>query len=534
MMSVQSWTRRVVAVTFGIASTQGIAQHATAAMPAPGYSDTRYVGGLEAPTAIAFLPDGRLVITEKGGTVRIAENPPIADAAASAGSIDVCAASEMGLLGVAVDPMFAGTGRLFFYRTEDAGGCGSAAGRFNEIVSTTLVSGQIGTLTPLLSGMRTDGGNHDGSTLRIGPDGTLYASVGDTGIGDGGPPGSSTNPYAANLNALEGKILRLNLDGSIPSDNPYVGQAGTRAEIFAAGFRNPFRMAFDPLSGGLWVGDVGQSTIEEIDVVAAGGYYGWPLCEGTAPMAMGCPDIGELGAPVFEYDHAGRAASITGGAFATSGAQVGRYFFGDYVRGTIWALDLDVTRTMVMGTAAEIVTGADGPVDFAFGPDGALYYVALNSGEVRRVSHAGFSSTTTSTTTITTTSTESSSTTSTETSTTTTMRPGDCLAQPTFVCVGVALDAVVERTSALPDVGAINFKLRVGAKRARDAFTSASTAAAGLAPRLLKRAITALAAVRRRLDSGLARVRLDPVERARLVEATADALVRVRALRATL
>ena len=527
MLSVQDWTRSVVTATLAI----GIAEQAGAATPAPGYSDARYVGGLSAPTAIAFLPDGRLVITEKGGEVRIAENPPIAEAAASAGSIGVCTASEMGLLGVAVDPTFTTTGRLFFYRTENTGGCGSAAGRSNEIVSTTLASGQIGTLATLLTGMRTDGGNHDGGTLRIGPDGKLYASVGDTGTGDGGPPGSSTNPYAGDLNVLEGKILRLNLDGSIPSDNPFVGQAGKRTEIFAAGFRNPFRIGFDPLGGRLWVGDVGQSTIEEIDVVASGGYYGWPLCEGTAPMAMGCPPIGSLGAPVYEYDRSGQSASITGGAFATGGTQLGRYFFGDYVFGTIWALDLDVPRTGVVGGATEIVTGASGPVDFAFGPDGALYYVAINSGEVRRVSHAGFGPSTTSTTTTTT---SDSTTTTEETTSTTTTLPGACLVQPTFDCVGIALDELVALVGALPNMRGLDDKLRISAARAREAVASASTATAGAAPRLLRRAVPPLGSLQRRLESGPARRRINAADRAHLGDTTSEALALIRALRATL
>src|SRR5262249_6402701 len=148
-----------------------------------------------------------------------------------------------------------------------------------------------------------------------------------------GGPGNSTNPYAQDPNELNGKILRIGLDGSIPADNPFYGQAGKRGEIYAYGFRNPFRMSFDPVSGRLWVGDVGQSTREEIDRVTAGGNASWPYCEGTLPAQ--CTHPGDV-VPVYDYDHNGGNASVTGGAFAVGGALAGTYYFGDYVLSTIW------------------------------------------------------------------------------------------------------------------------------------------------------------------------------------------------------
>jgi hypothetical protein len=116
----------------------------------------------------------------------------------------------------------------------------------------------------LVDGIRTDGGNHDGGALAIGPDGLLYVGVGDTGRGDAGPPGASTNPYAQDLQRLEGKILRIGLDGSTPPDNPFADRGGKRARVWAYGFRNPFRIAFDPIVPGprlLWIGDVGQEHV---------------------------------------------------------------------------------------------------------------------------------------------------------------------------------------------------------------------------------------------------------------------------------
>jgi aldose sugar dehydrogenase len=146
----------------------------------------------------------------------------------------------------------------------------------------------IGSLTVLLTGARTDGGNHDGGVLRIGPDGKLYAGIGDTGAGDNvGCPGTATNPYAQNVNELEGKIARINLDGTVPGDNPFAGNP-----VFAFGFRNPFRMSFDPNNGNLWVADVGDLAFEEIDIVTSGDNYGWPHCEATRPT--GCEQPGDV------------------------------------------------------------------------------------------------------------------------------------------------------------------------------------------------------------------------------------------------
>src|SRR5262249_48380579 len=162
-------------------------------------------------------------------------------------TIPVCAASEMGLLGVAVDPAtFASTGFIYLYRTESDGGCTTATGRSNEVVRVTMSGSTIGSMSGLLPGMRSAGGQPDGPG---GPsnssDGKRYVGVGDTGNGDNvGCPGTASNPYSQDLGALEGKILRLNVDGSVPADNPFVGVMGARGEIFARGFRNPFRFGF--------------------------------------------------------------------------------------------------------------------------------------------------------------------------------------------------------------------------------------------------------------------------------------------------
>ena len=360
------------------------------ATPPANFSEQTVVSGLSSPTAIAFLPDRRMLVTEKGGALKLVQN----GTATLLTTLPVCTASEMGLLGVAPHPDFATNGLVFLYRTKPApGGCASSTGRFNQVVTVQMSGNTVvpGSLTERLTGIRTDGGNHDGGTLRIGPDQKLWVSVGDTGIGDSGPPGASTNPYSQDRNALEGKILRLELDGITPAaGNPFIGVAGTRPEVYAFGLRNPFRMSFDPQTGRLWAGDVGQNTIEEIDIIQAGGNYAWPHCEGTLPA--GCQAAATPGPvidPVLEYTHSGAGGlgnSVTGGAFASRsfGLLGGQYFFGDYTASKLFVSVPNAARDDI-GTPAEFVTNAGGPVDIVFGPDEALYWSAINVGQIRRV-----------------------------------------------------------------------------------------------------------------------------------------------------
>ncbi len=385
---------------------------AGAGSPAPGFTDTLFAGGFSIPVGIAFLPDGRLIVIEKGGfsgavNAAVKVFDPIGSTTTTLGTIPVCAAAEMGLLGVAIDPNFAVNGFIYLYRTESdptntAVDCSSATGRSNEVVRVTMSGSSIGSLAVLLTGIRTDNTNHHGGALRYNPaDGKLYVAVGDTGTGDNfGCPGDPTNPYARNDNALEGKILRLNLDGTIPADNPFFGQAGKRGEIFALGFRNPFRISFDPLTDNLWIGDVGDLAYEEIDVVPAGDLsgpdYGWPDCEGTEPA--GCPIAGTVG-PIFTYPHAAGdpmcpplpggslGNSITGGSFtgAAFGALTDDYVFGDFTSSTVYLATVNGTRDDIVGAPATISTAAQGPVDVVTGPDGAIYYVAINVNTVRRM-----------------------------------------------------------------------------------------------------------------------------------------------------
>ena len=373
--------RRLALVLSLLAFMPVLASPAHAGTPIAGFTDTLVAGGFSAPTAMAFLPDGRILVTEKGsGGTTTAGSAALklinGGAVTTLTTIPVCTGSEMGLLGIAIDPNFGSNGFVYLYRSAPDGGnsCADSIGRFNQVVRVTLsgntyVPGSLTQLQPGVLQMRTDGGNHDGGGMRVGPDNKLYVAVGDTGIGDGGPPGASTNPYSQDLNALEGKVLRLELNGTPAAGNPYIGVAG-RDEIWASGLRNPYRFGFDPQTGSLWLGDVGQQTIEELDIIQAGGDYAWPHCEGTLPA--GCqatvPGPEPVIDPIFEYYQPGQGTpalgrTITGGAFsgASWGAFAGQYFFGDYVSSTIYRAVPNAGRNDIVGTPTTFVTGTNGP-----------------------------------------------------------------------------------------------------------------------------------------------------------------------------
>jgi len=391
----------------------------------PGFRFSDLATGLTQPTDVAFLPDGSAVVTEKTGALRI--RAP--DGAISlAGVFDVDTESEKGLLGVVADPDFGTTRRLLLYYSLANTSGGTDLDR-NRVVSVRL--GTDGTVERdseqlLVSGLRGPA-NHDGGALAIGPDGKLYVGVGDTGCNSRSapePPYDPHNFFATCLSNGNGKILRVNLDGTVPGDNPLAavaaatacgaacgadvsgtGLAAPRPDIWAWGFRNPWRFAFDPSTGLLWVGDVGEVTWEEITIAEAGRHHGWPWREGAhgwprAKCGEIVPSTGDCLDPVYECRHGassggvdGGCQSITGGAFLAGTrwpeALRDRYLFGDNANGRIWTVRLDAARRAVFpGSRVEIGRLAGGPVSFRPGPEGDVYAVVL-AGQVVRISPAG-------------------------------------------------------------------------------------------------------------------------------------------------
>jgi len=255
--------------------------------------------------------------------------------------------NEEGLLGLAFHPKFASNGQFYVYYTTKKRPHVSYISEFRTFQDQPEIGDPQS--ERVLMEIQQPYWNHNGGTLLFGPDGYLYI-----GLGDGG---KANDPLASgqDLSKLLGSILRIDVDRksggfqyAIPPDNPFADRAGVWPEIFAYGLRNVWRMSFDPETGKLWGADVGQNDWEEINLIVAGGNYGWSLREGGNPFTLngnGSGPRAEFVDPIVEYPHTDAwGKSITGGA-VYRGQQTpelrGYYLYGDYVSGFLWALKYD-------------------------------------------------------------------------------------------------------------------------------------------------------------------------------------------------
>lgn len=353
-------------------------QDVPATVPA-GFADTPVAGGLTNPTAMAFAPDGRLFVTEQGGSVRIVEDGQLLPTPFL--TVDADDYFERGLLGIAFDPQFDANGFVYVYYTvpDDPNTAGQQG---HNRLSRFTASGNVAVpgSEAVLYEMSTVGqGNHNGGAVQFGADGKLYVAVGDNAV-----PANSQN-----LNTEFGKLLRLNKDGTAPPDNPFYDAAdgiGAADAVWALGLRNPYTFAVDPASGRVFINDVGQNSFEEINTGVAGANYGWPAVEGTSGTPPTAP--GTYTAPTYTYPRPDGYAVI-GGAFYSPAVNrfpagyAGKYFFADYVTGFLRTLD------PATGQAAAFGSGAKNIVDLDLGPDGNLYTLQRGAAGVRRISYTG-------------------------------------------------------------------------------------------------------------------------------------------------
>lgn len=302
---------------------------------------TPALGGLtfDRPIEMGPYPGGRVFVAEQGGLVRFFD----LEGAGGATLLDlrdvVSRGSEEGLLSVALAPDFETTGHLYAYFTV-ADGTISRLSRFRARSDRAALSSELRILE-VAQPFR----NHNGGAIRLGPDGFLYLSLGDGGSG-GDPRGNGQD-----LSTLLGSILRIDVSQAtiaepyrIPSANPFVATPGARGEIFAYGLRNPWRMSFDPLNGRLWVGDVGQDRVEEIDIIEAGSNYGWNRLEGDECFQAEECNRADTTSPVATYRHRGGNCSVTGGVVYRANqvaAIADTYLYADFCSGRLWALDAD-------------------------------------------------------------------------------------------------------------------------------------------------------------------------------------------------
>jgi glucose/arabinose dehydrogenase len=334
-----------------------------------GFREELLVYGLNLPTSAEFSPDGRLFILEKNGAIRIFKDGVLLSRPFL--RVPVSALGEQGLLGIAFHPQFQRNGLFYIYRTTRTNPATNIVERYQAAGDGVLPN----TRTTIVQGIRADGLVHNAGCVKFGPDGKLYVSTGD----------SLQDHLSQSLSSLNAKILRLNPDGSIPADNPFVNRSDARAEIFCYGLRNPWRFIFHPISRLMVIGDVGANTYEEINIGIPGGNYGWPIVEGPSSN----PDFIN---PAYSYDHSQGGAAVTPGFFYTGGKFPGRYsnkiFFSDFARNFIKTVKLDPT-----GANAPIVdtfaTDVDTPVHLTQAPDGSFIYVSIYTGEIRRVWFAG-------------------------------------------------------------------------------------------------------------------------------------------------
>lgn len=345
------------------------------------------------PVLITFSPDqtNRVFVVEQEGKILVFPNDPDVTSGQVQTFLDITGKlpggippyGEYGLLGMAFHPDYAENGSFFVNYATTQGEVKTHISKYQVSASDPDIADAASEIIVLEVEQILE--NHNAGMLDFGNDGYLYASLGDGGWEyPNGPPDPGAT--AQDLTKLLGSILRLDVDNpdeglayGIPSDNPFVDNGqGYREEIFAYGFRNPWRFDIDHVTGKIWMGDVGFASWEEIDIVESGKNYGWSQAEGMDCRPGVSCDIGEYEPPVFVYENGAVGCSITGGAVYRGQGRpelAGKYIYGDWCEGRIWSLEDNGDGTYTN----TLLTDEDFRIS-SFGQDEnyELYVVALN------------------------------------------------------------------------------------------------------------------------------------------------------------
>lgn len=338
--------------------------------------------GLSSPVYVTSPPgDSRLFVVEQPGSIRIIQNGQPAQAPFLDISSRVSSGGERGMLSVAFHPQYATNGFFYVYFTGPSGEI--RVERFTVSANANTANAASAKVILTVPHPR---GNHNGGLAMFGPDGLLYL-----GLGDGGGAGDPDR-NGQNVNTLLGKLLRIDVDGgdlyAIPGGNPFAARTDARREIWAIGLRNPWRFAFDRVGGNLYVADVGQGDLEEVNVVPsprAGVNYGWNIMEASSCYnAPSCNRQG-LELPAIEYDHSGGACAVTGG-FVYRGVAIpelaGVYFYADYCAG--WIRSFRYQNGAATDTREWDVANVGTITSFGEDSSGELY-VTTGGGRVFRI-----------------------------------------------------------------------------------------------------------------------------------------------------
>jgi len=354
----------------------------------PRISLSQVAGGFVQPVHVAHAGDGsgRIFVVEQAGRIRILDNGVVLPSPFLDISTKLVCCGEQGLLSVAFPPGFAAKGYFYVNYTRAPDGA-TVVARYRISAGNANVADPASEEVVLT--IPQPFANHNGGQLAFGPDGYLYIGMGDGGSG-GDPLNNGQSP-----GTLLGKILRIDVESGtapyvVPLGNPFVGVDGYRPEIWALGLRNPWRFSFDRLTGDLYIGDVGQGAVEEVDVqpsgIPGGRNYGWNIMEGGGCYNSATCNAAGLTLPIATYDHS-QGCSITGGVVyrgAALPALQGIYFYGDYCSGRIWGLRM---RGAAWETAVLPVPGDPSMNITTFGEDeaGNVYVVNYANGDLLKI-----------------------------------------------------------------------------------------------------------------------------------------------------